>query len=114
MDRDQQSAEFASKHRGTIDRGEAIAAGHSRGSLQQRVNSGRYNRVQPRVYRVAGAPVTYEQQLLEACKTTGGVASHRAAAALWGLDTPPGTVEVSVSRTRCPRPRGVVLHRSND
>ena len=114
MDKDQRSAERASQQRGAIARSEAIEAGHTRHSLQQRVTSGRYARVQPRVYRVAGAPVTYEQRLLEACKTTGGVASHRAAAALWGLDTPPGTLEVTVTRPRCPRPKGVVLHRSTD
>ena len=114
MDKDQQSAEVASGQRGAIERSEAMAAGHTRASLQHRVTTGRYQRVQPRVYRVAGAPVTYEQQLLEACKTTGGVASHRAAAALWGLDVPPGTLEVSVTRPRCPRPKGVIVHRSTD
>jgi very-short-patch-repair endonuclease len=114
MDRDRASAERASNQRGAIERSEAIDAGHTRASLQHRVDTGRYDRVQPRVYRVAGAPVTYEQRLLEACKSTGGVASHRAAAALWGLDVPPGTLEVSVTRARCPRPKGVVVHRSSD
>jgi very-short-patch-repair endonuclease len=114
MDRDRESTEIASEQRGAIERGEAMAAGHTRGSLQTRVKSGRYERVQPRVYRVAGAPITYEQRLLEACKSTGGVASHRAAAALWGLDVPAATVEVTVTRPRCPRPKGTILHRSSD
>lgn len=114
MDRDRTSAEAASHQRGAFRREEAIAAGHNAWSLQRRVNSGRYVRTQPRVYLVAGAPVTYELRLLAACKSTGGVASHRAAAALWALDVPPGTVEVTVTRPRCPRPNGVIVHRSTD
>jgi len=104
----------ASENRGAIGRAEAIDAGHNAWSIQRAVDSGRYQRAQPRVYRVAGAPITYELRLLEACKSTGGVASHRAAAALWGLAVPPGTLEVSVTRPRCPRPKGVIVHRSTD
>jgi very-short-patch-repair endonuclease len=114
MDKDRRTSVRAADQRGTIERTEAIEAGHSRTSLQQRVNSGRYDRVQPRVYRVSGAPVTFEHHLVAACKSTGGVASHRAAAALWGLDVPPGTIEVTVTRSRYPRPKGVVIHRSTD
>jgi very-short-patch-repair endonuclease len=114
MDKDRRTSVRAADQRGTIERTAAIEAGHSRTSLQQRVNSGRYDRVQPRVYRVSGAPVTSEHHLVAACKSTGGVASHRAAAALWGLDVPPGTIEVTVTRSRYPRPKGVVIHRSTD
>lgn len=38
-----------------------------------------------RVYRIAGAPRTVRQRVLESCLATGGTASHRTAAALHGL-----------------------------
>jgi restriction endonuclease-like protein len=104
----------AAAQRGLVVRHEAMAAGLSHDAVDRRLQNGQLERVQPRVYRAAGAPVTWEQQLLGACRSTGGVASHRAAAALWGLDLPPGTLEVTVTRPRCPRPKGVVLHRSTD
>ncbi len=47
---------------------------------------------------------------------TDGAASHRGAPPLWGVDLPGGAppFEVSVDRPRCPRPRGVIVHRSLD
>lgn len=68
------------------------------------------------VYRLAGAPTTWRQRLMAACLATGGVASHRAAAWLWGADLPGGEppIEVTVARSRAPRPPGVIVHRSSD
>jgi very-short-patch-repair endonuclease len=68
------------------------------------------------VYRTAGARETWHQQLMAACLAAGGaaVASHRAAAVLWGLARPPGPVELTVPYRRKPSPRGVIVHRSTD
>ena len=44
----------------------------------------------------------------------GAVASHRAAAVLWGLADGPGPVELTVPYARGPRPRAAVVHRSTD
>lgn len=71
--------------------------------------------VQPRVWRLAGSPVTLEQRLLAAVLAAGpgAAASHRAAAWLWDLvaDAP---VEIVVPRGRTPRLWGAILHTSCD
>jgi len=92
-----------------------MAAGHTRSSLHRRVDAGHFERVQPRVVVVAGSPRTWQQKVVAACTSTGGVASHRTAAAIWELDRcDTGLVELSIRRGRLPRPHGVVLHRSTD
>lgn len=66
------------------------------------------------VYRVSGAPRTWEQDLAAACLAggTAAVASHRSAALLWrlrGIERAP--VEITVPRTRQPQLGRVVVHR---
>jgi very-short-patch-repair endonuclease len=71
--------------------------------------------VQPAVFRVAGAPETWHQNLLAASLAVDGVVSHRSASELWGLTARAGHVEVSVPRTvnRTVRPPAIV-HRIGD
>ncbi len=83
--------------------------------FQTRTKSGLYVRMQPAVVRLAGAPVTWEQQVLAACMAAGpgAAASHRSAAMLWalrGFERAP--VEITVPAERCPRLSDVVLHRA--
>ncbi|HLM64191.1 MAG TPA: DUF559 domain-containing protein [Acidimicrobiales bacterium] len=71
----------------------------------------------PQVLLVSGHPPSWRQHLLAAVLEAGdgAVASHMAAAALWGFaGVRSGTVEVTVAYDR--RPRGVTgaLHRSRD
>jgi very-short-patch-repair endonuclease len=68
------------------------------------------------VYRPAGVSLTAQQELLAACLAAGPhtVASHRAAAWLWGLDDAPPPVELTVPAAHCPEVAGAVLHRSSD
>jgi very-short-patch-repair endonuclease len=68
------------------------------------------------VYRTAGAPASWHQQLLAACLAAGptAVASHRAAGVLWNLADAPAPVELTVPYARGPRPRAAILHRSTD
>ncbi len=68
------------------------------------------------VYRPAGVSLTTQQELLAACLAAGShaVASHRAAAWLWGLDDAPPPVELTVPAAHCPEVAGAVLHRSGD
>ncbi|MGH9273007.1 MAG: DUF559 domain-containing protein [Acidimicrobiales bacterium] len=71
--------------------------------------------VQPRVFRVAGAPQTWHQHLMAAALTTDGIVSHRAAAELWGLIPPAGYVDVSIQPPRAPRAQPpVIIHRIKD
>lgn len=70
--------------------------------------AGRLIPVQPRVDRLAGAPVTFEQQALAAVLSAGraAAASHRTAARLWGLYEPEPddpAVEVVVQKGRSAR-----------
>lgn len=71
--------------------------------------------VQPRVFRVVGAPETWHQHLMAAALTTEGIISHRSAAELWGLIRPAGYVDVSVQPARAPRAQPpVIIHRVKD
>lgn len=82
--------------------------------LRQWVAGGRLVPVRPGVYRLAGVPGSWEQRLLAACLSTGGVASHRSAARLWHLDGVPSLrVEISLPSGRRTRLDGVLCHRSN-
>lgn len=86
-------------------------------AAQARVDSGRWARSFTGVYRVAGAPTSWRQELLGACLAAGdqSMASHRSASRLWGLtggDDP--MIELSVPRPHSHRLPGVVVHRSTD
>jgi hypothetical protein len=71
--------------------------------------------VQPSVFRMAGAPETWHQGLHAAVLATGGIASHRSAAELWGLIRPAGYVELSVTPDHNPRVRPpAIVHRIKD
>lgn len=108
-------AVIAAAQYGLCTRGQATAAGIAASTLDDWCRSGRVVRVHPGVYRVAGAPVSWEQQVLGAVLAAGpgAAASHRTAAALWGLlDATP--VEVVVPLPRLPRLAGVTVHRTRD
>src|SRR5687768_12281231 len=79
------------------------AAGVPSSTISRWVRAGRLVRVQPQVYLIVGTPPSWEQDLLAAVVAAGpgAVASHRAAAKLWGLvdDAP---VEITVPRGRTP------------
>ena len=71
--------------------------------------------VQPRVFRVAGAPETWHQSVHAAALAADGVVSHRSAAELWSLIKPAGYAEVSVRYEHNPRVRPpAVVHRIRD
>lgn len=71
---------------GLVTRAQALKLGLTPSQISYRLKLGRWVLVQPRIYRLAGVPESWEMRLLAACLTTGGVASHRCAAALWRLD----------------------------
>jgi hypothetical protein len=115
MERDRRSASEAARQDGILHRETAFASGHTSGSLHRRVDAGRLERVQPQVYLVAGAPVTWNRELRAACLSAKAYTSPRAAAAIWGIyheRTAP--TEIVVVRGRLPRPSGVIVHRSTD
>ena len=108
-------ARVAAKQHGLVARAWLLAAGAGPSMIQRWVAAGRLQAVQRGVYRVAGAPETWEQRLLAAVLGAGrgAVASHRSAARIWAmLDSDALDVSVPV-RARRELP-GAVLHRFAD
>jgi len=78
------------------------------------VSSGRLVVLHRSVYLVAGAPLTDAVWLQAATLATGGPASHRSAAHLFGLiDSPPSRPEITIDATGSVR-APFILHRSGD
>jgi very-short-patch-repair endonuclease len=106
--------ELAAAQHGLVSRSQLNQLGINRGVIDHRVAVGKWQRMQPGVYRIAGAPETGKQRLMAAVLWAGegAVASHHAAAALHQLD---GFVEgpIEISSTRALKSSGdsVVLHR---
>ncbi|HVM39311.1 MAG TPA: type IV toxin-antitoxin system AbiEi family antitoxin domain-containing protein [Acidimicrobiia bacterium] len=111
-------SESARRQHGLVTRGQARHEGWSDEAVDVRIESGRLETLQRGVYRVGGAPSSFEQRCMAACLAAGGgaVVSHRAAAQLWDLDgVERGVVEIAVPRTtQDSRRPGVVSHRSTD
>src|ERR1700687_272798 len=84
---DRACAEIAEKQFGLISRDQAIGTGLSERAIGRRRGADRWRQVLPGVYRLAGAPTSWEQSL-KAATLWGGdgcVVSHRAAGALHRL-----------------------------
>jgi very-short-patch-repair endonuclease len=95
---------------GVFSRAQALGAGMSREMIRRRLRAGEWVRCHAGVYRLAGAPRSWEQKLVAACLAGSGAASHRAAAALLRLDGfASGVVEISTPRRISPP--GVIVHR---
>ncbi len=110
-------AAIAAAQLGLVTHEQAVHAGLSTSGIHRRVESGLWERVQPGVYAIAGAPSSPDRSLLAACLSAGGLAtiSHRSAAAYWGFRTPdPSPLEISVNRERATAIAGIDVHRSRD
>jgi hypothetical protein len=109
--------ELAQRQHGVVVGAQVVELGVTRRMLQTRVASGRLTRIGPDLYLVGGAPLTWEGKLLGLVLAAGdgAVASHRAAAALWGLDGfTKGTPELTTPRGKRFRRRGARVHESTD
>jgi hypothetical protein len=76
---------FVRQH-GVVHLQQALEIGMSKYSVHSRLSSGRWDRLLPETYRLAGVPGSFEQHLVAAALWSGGVASDESAAAVWGLD----------------------------
>jgi very-short-patch-repair endonuclease len=95
---------------------QVIELGMTPRQLRDRVEVGLLVPVHRGVYRLGGGPASAEQGALAAVLAagSGAVASHRSAAALWGLrGVEAGAPEITVVGTACPTLRGVVVHRTD-
>ncbi len=102
-----------SRH-GVVGTVEAMQLGMSRSQLRTDIDKGIWRRAAPGTLVATAAPNTWRQQIAVATVSTGGVASHRAAARLHRLDGHSAeVVELTLPRAaRLDRP-GWFLHRSS-
>ena len=116
-DFDRRVASHAARQHALVTSVQAAACGGTRPMLEHRVAAGRWRKVGPGVYRLAGAPVTWPSQLLAAVLAAGpgAMGSHRSAGFSWELDgCRPGAPEIVVPRGRRARLAGVRVHESTD
>lgn len=112
---DRKIATLAEKQHGTFTALQAGAAGFTREAIRHRLASGRWERVAEGVFRLPGAPRTWEQRVMAVTLAAGpaAAASHRSAAALLGLPgfERRGVPEVTTPRTRRHRSEPAIMHR---
>jgi very-short-patch-repair endonuclease len=88
-------------------------SGFSRRSLTYKKAAGIVREIHPGVFALAGAPASFDQQVLAACLSVGGVASHRCAAYLWGFRKfKTATVEVLTGKDHTPSREDFKVRRS--
>jgi len=106
-------ARFATDHHGVFTLEHARVSGLSDAQAFHRIQTSQWRVLHRNVYRWAATPGSWEGDLLAACWAGGfrAVASHRSAAALWGL---PGgrrdLIEISCPRWRRARHGRLVVH----
>ena len=109
---DRAVAALAASQHGAFGIRQAASVGVTEKERRVRVGRGQWLVAARGVLIVAGTPDTWHQRLVVAALASGGVASHRAAAAVHRLDGfGPGILEISVLNGRMPRLSGCVLHR---
>lgn len=110
---DRAIAAIARRQHGAFNRGQALEAGLTRTKIEGRLARGLWERLDYGVFRMAGTPSTWRQQLVAACLAGPAVASHRSAAELWSF---PGTrrdlIEVTALRHRRRKCDAVIWHES--
>lgn len=115
MTPDQRLARLAARQYGLYTTEQARAAGVTDAGLLRRFRSGRIERPEPNVYRLAGVPTTWHQSVLAACLTEDALAYGRTAAALWDLDGfSPRIVEVVTHRWKRRVNPSVRVHESRE
>jgi hypothetical protein len=112
---DRRMAALAARQHGLLTAPQLVALGITGDQLQWRLDQGRLVAVHRGVYRMPGIPTFFEQEVLAACLASGGYASHRSAARLFGLRgfTSEGLIEITVEGDRRARLAGVTCHRSS-
>jgi hypothetical protein len=110
-DFDRRVAELARRQHGVFSIKQIRAFGATAKMTRYRLRTGRWELAHAGIYRLAGAPLTWQGRAMAASLSSEiGAVSHLAAAHLWGLDGfgPVGRVDVTVPRHTRPRPQGGV------
>jgi hypothetical protein len=98
---DHQTDDLAARQFGVFDRSQALARGHTRSSIGTRLERGRWIKIHPGVYAVAGSPDTWKRRAMAGQLLAGprGGLSHLSAAYLLGInDLHPLKIDVSTPR----------------
>ena len=104
-------AEIIRRQHGVISRQQALDARLTRREIDGKLARREWQRVQPCVYHHSAVRRTWHGALLAGCLTAGGVASHRAAAVLDGIDGyRAGRREIIVPEGSWKAVDGVVVH----
>lgn len=105
-------AELAGRQHGMVTRRQLVAAGLDDSAIAYRIRSRRLIRVHRGVFAVGHVPLSPHARTMAAVLACGpqAVASHRSAAALWGLLPPPRAVDVTAPTKH--EHHGIVVHRS--
>jgi len=110
-------AALAARHHGVLTVDQLLTGGVSRRQVTEWVRSGRLVPIARGAYLVGGAPPTFEARVVGAISVHGNEtwASHRTAAALWGIEGFPEDHRIELLRTdECSNERrGAVVHRSS-
>jgi hypothetical protein len=112
-DADRRVGRLAAGNHSLVTLPQLLQAGLTATQVDHRVRQKRLDVVHRGVYRMPGVRPTYESDVLAASLATGGAASHRCAARLFGLRgfERSKLVEVAVDGRRAPRLPGVIGHR---
>ena len=112
-DFDRRLLELAGRQHYVVARSQLREFGTAR-QIEYRLARRRLERVYEGVYRVAGSPQTWQQDLLAACLSNTGAnaVSFRAAARLWGLPAGAEIVEVTSPRHHRIQTPDVRIHES--
>ncbi len=101
------------RQHGVASRTQLLACGVAPHQIRRALRVGDWIPVHDGVYRHAVVPRSWEARLLAACLHLDGVASHRSAARLHGLESVrTARIELSVAHGRWRRVDGVILHQS--
>lgn len=112
-DTDGALAALASKQYGLLSQCQLSEHGIGPDRVRSRVRSGRWERVGPKVIRIAGTAPTWHQRALAACLAhPDAVASWLTAAALAGVCPPPTPPHITVPFGRSARSKLAVVHRA--
>jgi hypothetical protein len=103
---DREIAALAEHQFGTISRRQAAKAGLGEEAMTRRVMTGRWDRLLPGVYRLAGVPPTPHQRAIAAVLWAGEMSASSRTSAAWLLDLVPkrsGPLHITL-------PRGTAKH----
>jgi very-short-patch-repair endonuclease len=110
-------ARIARRQHGVVSYAQLRAAGMSQPVISKRTSAGRLHRLHRGVYAVGHTNLTFEGRCMAAVLAVGedAVASHRSAAAVWGILKPhTGPIDVTVPGSGGRRKReGITVHRSH-